>query len=434
MTVDDALAYAVKLQQGGRIEAAAELYARVLEQVPDHADALNFLGVAKFQLGDRQAAADLIGRAVALKPNFAGAHNNLGNVLSRLDRPVEAARAYRRVIELDPNNVDAHNNLGALLRATGNTTEAEPVLRRALELAPENADVLHNLGNVLAEMERLNEAADMFARAMEVRPYDGKSYLKLGTGLYGLRREEEALKVFRRWLEIEPDSEEARHMVAAATRQAVPVRASDVYVRQTFDRAAESFDAQLHKLAYRAPQLLEDRVAEVLGPGKGRLDVLDAGCGTGLCGLWLKAWARNLVGVDLSPKMIDKARLREVYNDLVISELTSYLSTHPAAYDLLIAADTLCYFGDITSIIATAASSLRPDGYFGFTVEKAGDSEAPDGYSIGFHGRYSHSPGYVIDALKRGGLNPLSIEDANLRKERDEPVRGLVVMAVKKVE
>jgi predicted TPR repeat methyltransferase len=431
VSVADALAFAVKLQQEGRIQAAAQLYARILEQLPDHVDALNFLGVAKFQLGDAQAALELIDRAIELKPDFAGAYNNLGNVLARLDRPNEAARAYQRVIELDPYNADAHSNLGALLRATGNAAEAEPLLRRALELAPDNPDVLHNLGNVLAQLERMNEAADIFARAMELRPYDGRSYQRLGSGLYGLGREQEAVKVFQRWLEADPDNDEARHMVAAATGNAVPERASEGFVKSAFDRMAETFDAHLYKLRYRVPQLLADRVAGVVGPGQGKLDVLDAGCGTGLCGLWLKAWAHHLVGVDLSPKMIEKARLRKIYDDLVVSELTCYLSAHPAAHDLVVSADTLCYFGNLKQIIPAAAFSLRRGGCFGFTVESAGESDAPDGYNLGFHGRYSHTRSYVLKTLKLAGLRPTSVDDEALRLEREEPVRGLVVMAVK---
>jgi predicted TPR repeat methyltransferase len=431
VSVDDALAFAVKLQQQGCIEAAAELYTRILEQLPDHADALNFLGVARFQSGDAQAALELIGRAIEIKPDLAGAYNNLGNVLARLDRPAEAARAYQRVIELEPCNADAHNNLGALLRATGNAAEAEPVLRRALELAPDNADALHNLGNVLAQLQRMNEAADMFARAIELRPYDGKSYHRLGSGLYGLRREQEAAKVFQCWLKVDPENEEARHMVAAATGNAVPERASDGCVKAIFDRMAETFDCHLDKLDYRAPQLLAGRVAEVFGPGQGKLDVLDAGCGTGLCGLWLKAWAHHLVGVDLSSQMIEKARLRKIYDDLLVSELTSYLSTHPAAHDLVISADTLCYFGDLKTIIAATACSLRRGGCFGFTVELAGAPDASDGYSLGFHGRYNHRRSYVLESLELAGLRPISIDDEHLRIEREEPVRGLVVMAVK---
>jgi predicted TPR repeat methyltransferase len=434
MSLDEALVYALELQREGRVEAAAQLYTRILEQVPDHADALNFLGVARFQLGDTEAAENLIRRAIELTPDSAGAHNNLGNVLARLHRTAEAAQEYQRVIELEPNNADAHSNLGALLRVSGKVAEAETVLRRALELAPQHAEVLHNLGNVLAQTDRFEEAVDMFSQAAELRPYDGKNYLVLGAALYSLKREQAAVKVYQRWLEMEPDSAEAQHMIAAATRRDVPERASDAYVQSTFDRFSASFDSVLNKLDYRAPQLLIDAVARLAAPPQAELDVLDAGCGTGLSGPLLKPWARRLVGVDLSPKMIEKAKLREVYDDLAVSELTAYLSDRPACYDLVIAADTVCYFGDLTAVVTAAATSLRPSGWFGFTAEKLQERGEPTGYCIQLHGRYTHTEGYIRRVLSDAGFVLVSIEEAVLRMERKEPVEGLVVTAVKPPE
>jgi predicted TPR repeat methyltransferase len=431
MTLADALVYALQLQQEGLVEGAAQLYARILEKAPNNVDALHFLGVAKFQMGDGKAAVDLIGQAIALKPDFAGAHNNLGNVLKRLHRSAEAAQAYRQVIELDPENADAHNNLGALLRSQGNAAEAERILRRALELDPHHADAFHNLGNVLVELKRDNEAADMYTQAVRLRPYHAEYYLQLARALYGLKREPEALEIYEKWLEIEPDSCEAQHMVAAASGRSIPGRASDAYVQHLFDRFAESFDEVLERLEYRAPQLLVDLVSRVVGSGEGKLDVLDAGCGTGLCGPLLKAWARRLGGVDMSTKMVEKARLRQVYDTLVVDEVTAYLSRHPRAYDLVISADTLCYFGDLTAVIAAGAASLRPMGRLAFTLEKAADSNAPEGYRLQFHGRYSHTEPYVRRMLAGAGLESVSIEEAVLRTERQEPVYGLVVMATK---
>jgi predicted TPR repeat methyltransferase len=431
MTLDDVMAYALRLQQEGRVEGAVQLYARILEQAPNHVDALHFLGLAKFQLGDGEAAVDLIRRAIALKPDFAGAHNNLGNILKCLDRLADAAQEYDCAIQLDPKNADAHNNLGALLRAEGKAVEAEMVLRRALALNPQHVDALHNLGNVLVELKRDNEAADVYIQAVRLRPYDAENYLRFAKALYGLKREQEALEVYEKWLEIEPASCEAQHMVAAISGRDIPRRASDAYVQRTFDQFAESFDQVVQRLEYQAPQLLVDLVARLAGPGQGKLDVLDAGCGTGLCGPLLRAWAHHLVGVDLSSKMVERARIREVYDHLVVGELSAYLSQHPAAYDVIVSADTLCYFGDLTAVVAAGAACLRPTGLLGFTVEKGAESDAPDGYRIQVHGRYSHTQAYIRRVLTGAGLEPVAIEAAVLRLERQEPVHGLVIMAAK---
>src|SRR5260370_26931297 len=106
-------------------------------------------------------------------------------------------------------------------------------------------------------------------------------------------------------------------MLAALTGEDVPARASSGYVRTVFDRFAESFDEKLHSLDYRARQLVSAAVAAAFGAGRGDLEVLDAGCGTGLCGPLLRPYARRLVGVDLSSAMLQRAGLRGCYDALV---------------------------------------------------------------------------------------------------------------------
>ena len=196
MTLDNALAYALRLQQEGRIKGAVQLYTRILEQAPNHVDALHFLGLAQFQLGDGEAAVDWIRRAIALKPDFAGAYNNLGNVLKCLHHFADAAQAYHRVIELEPVT-PMPTTTWDLLRAQGKAAEAETMLRRALALQPQHAGALHNLGNVLVELQQDNEAADVYMQAVRLRPYDAENYLRFAKVLYGLRREQERCRCTR---------------------------------------------------------------------------------------------------------------------------------------------------------------------------------------------------------------------------------------------
>jgi SAM-dependent methyltransferase len=151
----------------------------------------------------------------------------------------------------------------------------------------------------------------------------------------------------------------------------VPARASDAYVTSTFDAFAESFDAKLGKLQYRAPQLVADALARCAGEHCGHLVALDAGCGTGLCGPLIAPWVAHLTGVDLSAGMIERARGRGVYDELERAELTAYLERHPASFDLIVSADTLVYFGPLEQVLAAAAGALRPGGLLIFTAEEA---------------------------------------------------------------
>jgi len=162
------------------------------------------------------------------------------------------------------------------------------------------------------------------------------------------------------------------------------------------------------------------------------LDVLDAGCGTGLCGPLVAPYARHLIGVDLSEGMLVHAKEKNVYHALVKAELTDYLRDNSEAFDLIVAADTLVYFGDLEGVLVAAARALRPNGLLVFTLEHAEGGEADVDYRLELHGRYSHAGAYVERVLACAGLQP-EIAHAELRMESGTPVAGLVMRATKSV-
>ena len=123
--------------------------------------------------------------------------------------------------------------------------------------------------------------------------------------------------MFEEWLAEEPDNPIARHMIAACSGRDVPARASDAFIETTFDSFAGSFEAKLAKLSYRAPALVAAMLAGTDAEASKTLDVLDAGCGTGLCGPLIAPYARRLVGVDLSARMLAQAQAKNVYDELV---------------------------------------------------------------------------------------------------------------------
>ena len=78
------------------------------------------------------------------------------------------------------------------------------------------------------------------------------------------------------------------------------------------------------ELSYEGPAHLRDVIDETLGDRKG-LSILDLGCGTGLAGLAVVERASRLVGIDLSPEMIEQARARGIYDELHVAEVASWL-------------------------------------------------------------------------------------------------------------
>ena len=235
--------------------------------------------------------------------------------------------------------------------------------------------------------------------------------------------------VLKEWLRYDPNNPVAHHMVSALSGEDTPVRASDDYVRSVFDKFATTYDDDLRQLGYQGPQLIAEAVLEELGAREHELVVLDAGCGTGLCGPSLRPISRQLVGVDLSTEMIEHARELKLYDEVVASELTDYLIHHTNSFDLIVAADTFNYFGALEPLLTAAASALRPKGLLIFTLEQAGASAPVADYCLHPHGRYSHTEEYVRRCAMGCNLTTHSMESVTLRTERGQPVIGLLVRA-----
>jgi len=318
-----------------------------------------------------------------------------------------------------------------VLRARGLLSEAAAAYQKAIDLNPKFPGPFENMGNLLSQQGKVTEAVAHYSQAIVLNPDHPGCKKMLGIALSCLGRVEEAAGVFREWAEQEPDNPVARHLLAACSGKDVPQRAADAYVRQVFDNFAERFEERLEGLEYQAPALIARAVAEIYPHPAGDLDFLDAGCGTGLCGPLLRPYARRLDGVDLSPGMLARAKSTGCYDTLEEAELTDFIGSRKDAYDVIVSADTLCYFGDLQAVMAASAAAVRPGGFFIFTVELSeqdGDN-LPAGFRINPSGRYSHQESYIRRSLAEAGLKLRSIAKEALRREVGAPVNGLIVTA-----
>jgi predicted TPR repeat methyltransferase len=430
ITIEEALHFATTAHRGGDLDAAEALYRRILEADPRHPETLNFLALLLRQQRQSEEAMELLRRAVAAAPEYASAHTNLGNLLIEALAYDEAEAHFRRVLAISPNDPLALNNLGNIRRRAGHLEAAIELFQKAIEIAPEFALPYENLGLAFMHVGDIARAHDHFCHAVILDPALSFSRMFTGVALTHLGRIAEAREHYRKWCEDEPSNPIPRHLMATVSEpQAVPERASDDYVKLTFDNFAQTFDVHLQRLEYQAPQLVADAAAARF-PARGTLDVLDAGCGTGLCAPLLKPYARRLVGIDLSPGMLAKASANGHYDALVESELTAYMAAHARAFDLVVCVDTLCYFGDLAQVAAGAARALRADGWFVFSLEAAQPGEAADrGYAIRHTGRYCHQADYVFRTLAAAGLAVRAVREEKLRMEAGKPVSGLIVSA-----
>lgn len=430
VTLEEALAMGRFFQKRGQLAEAAEVYHRILAVVPDCAEALHYVGVLAHQQGHSDEALSLIEHSLVLEPGRADWHNNLGLVLKAQGRLEEAAKAYRAAIDLDPTHANAHSNLGVTLRLLGRPGDAEEAYRAAIAANPDLLDAHHNLGLLLQAQGRLKEAVVCWCKVGTLSPRHPSMRRQLAGAFCTLGQREKAIEIYEQWLAEEPDNECARHMLAACSGRDVPPRASDAYLETSYDGFAPTFEERLTHLKYRAPAIIGAALAEAGIQAEKRLDVADVGCGTGFCGSYLAPYASRLIGVDLSGGMLEKAREKGVYDELVKSELTVFLRVRPASFDIIASADTLCYFGRLEDVALAACQALRPGGLFVFTVEELVDAEPGATFTLPFTGRYCHARHYVERVVADAGLQA-AIARVELRMEAGEPVAGLLVRASK---
>jgi predicted TPR repeat methyltransferase len=308
-----------------------------------------------------------------------------------------------------------------------------------VELDPEYLIAWYNLANAYRVAQQFNQAVVCYQHAIDLKPdfplaHDGlcQSTFQLEhRSLQGKRSFSKSLAAYEQWLACEPENALPQFMLQAIRGDEKLTRAPDSVVRNMFDQFAASFEQHLESLEYKLPQQMTGMLQELLGPAQSSLKVLDGGCGTGLCAPALKPWASNLIGVDISSAMLDKAREKQLYDGLIESELTHFLKQHQAAFDLIVFADTLIYFGDLDEVLKASAHALGNGGALLFTLEASPAQNSSRDYSLHPTGRYSHSAVYVEKVLKASGFSQIRIDHDSTRNEVGKAVPGLVVSALK---
>jgi len=390
----ETLQIAMDAHRAGRLDDAEAGYLQCLAAQPTDPDALHFLGLLRLHQNRPDEAIELVTRSVAVLPTNPHAWNNLGNLLLNAGRDDEAIAAYER----------------------------------AANLAPDMVQAIYNLGVILRRRRRVDDAITTFMRVIAANPSYTPAYENLASLLYRMGRTDDVATVYRRWLEVDPDNPIARHMAVATSGGEAPDRADAEYLTSTYDEFADSFDFSLKRLDYAAPQLIASALGEHVDFGRRSLDILDAGCGTGLCGLLLRSTARTLVGVDLSRAMLEKARQREIYDELVQGDLCEFMRSRPLTFNVIVSGDTLIYFGALDEPFTAALDALRPGGVLAFTLEVAPPGSPEDRVLLD-NGRFAHARSYVEERLATAGFDTTQIENAVLRKEVGRNVDGLLVLA-----
>jgi predicted TPR repeat methyltransferase len=441
----------------GELEESEACSRKVIALQPAFSGAHVNLGNALMAQGKNDQAEISYRRALELAPNDAQTHNNLGNLLKAQGKLAEAETCYRKALALAPNYPDALSNLGLVLQDQGRLDEALAHYQRAIQLKADHADALYNLGYGLVAKGQLDAAAACFQQLVQVRPDDAKGWSMLGSTLGQVTKYDQAVASCQRAIALQPDYAEAycnlgniyksmgqaekaesmyrealhhkpdlttaRYFLATLGAESTPDSSPSEYIRELFDGYAEKFDQHLvQELEYKTPELLNQFVRKALADDRTGLDVLDLGCGTGLGGMVFRDIARRLVGVDLSPKMVNKAKKRNIYDELMVGDVLAPVSAPGATFDLIIAVDVFIYIGDLSRVFAAAKTALRPGGLFAFSTEAEDNDNGA--FVLRTSGRYAHTERYIRYLAGEAGLTEISVNRVVLRKEAGKAIEG----------
>jgi predicted TPR repeat methyltransferase len=203
-------------------------------------------------------------------------------------------------------------------------------------------------------------------------------------------------------------------------------------VRALFDQYAPKFETALvDDLGYRGPALLFRAVLSVRAaqrkPAFFRRGI-DLGCGTGLAAAAFANEVDEFIGIDLSPRMIEKAGASGLYAELEVTGMLEGMRARPdASADLVLAADAMVYVAELVPLLREIARVLTAGGVLAFTTE----THDGDGVILGGGLRYAHAAGHVRASIEAAGLVLSRLEHSSARNEDNVPVPGLVAVAAK---
>jgi tetratricopeptide (TPR) repeat protein len=203
-TLEAKFAEATVAHRRGKLMEAEHIYAQILQQRPDHFEALHRLGIIAAQTHQTKRAVELFRRAIALNERIASVHRNLGNALLELGTPNDALLCYERAIALSPGDAGSYHGRGLALQDLKRFEDAVQCFDRAIAINPDSAEAHYHRGLALQNLDRFDEALECYGRAIALNPDFVEAHNNRGGVLRRLERPAEALASYDRVIALRP--------------------------------------------------------------------------------------------------------------------------------------------------------------------------------------------------------------------------------------
>lgn len=402
-------------------DEAVKYFIRALKIKLDYFDAMyNLALVYKAQNKEEDALASLLA-IIETDPKHVRAHLLAGKILLEKKEYGKADYYFQLVIQHNLNEPNLFENIIQLLLSYERYQDAKSYCEKALKFQPKSVEINYLLGVIYNRLSEKTKALNCYHAALQIEP----NYFPALNNLAVIYLEQQNIAAakfyFSQALKQHPDNQSIQHTLNALAGGKNIGGLQKEYIQTLFDSYADHYEQHLTiSLDYVVPETLKKMIQCYLKDEMPHWRILDLGCGTGLCGELFKVWASELIGVDISPKMIEIARKKCCFDELIESENQEYLSHQKNRFDLILAADVFIYQGDLTEIFSACFNALNQGGLLAFTTE----IDTGGAFSLQETSRFSHAHKYISSLAEEIGLHILTAEIHHTRLQREQQLTG----------
>lgn len=396
-------------------------YRLAIEKQPQYTDAYYNLGLTLAKQQNYSEAIDAFRIVIQQAPEHAAARFQLGCLLMQQQKIDEAIQCFQTIEEHHPFHLETQSNLATCYLKKGAFEEAKKSYLQALALAPNDTQILFNLGVICQQQGLIDQAIQYYQRTLQTDATLFDAHNNIGVAFLAKQHVGFALHHFKQALRLQPNNIAIQYTVKMLEQDERLLFSPPDYITNLFDAYADHYEIHLQQaLDYQVPELLLQAMYQCIKPALNTLDILDLGCGTGLCGILFKPLSHQLIGVDLSKKMLAIAQQKNIYDQLIVNNIETFLTENTQKFDLILAGDVLVYIGDLENLYTQIHRTLKPNGLFIFNTEIS----AKEDFTLNQSGRFAHQRSYLENLAKKHGFEIIYCKEAMTRKQNDAPVMG----------
>ena len=414
-------------RHASRWSEAQNAWTKALKIKPENPDVLANLGISCVALGQREQAKVWWEKALDIQAEHLESLVNLGLFYREEEDYKKAHEVWSQALRVSPNHqkvkewlAEVKGTLAIEALVRNNLKEASRLLRRAVDLYTDDARNWAYLAEVYLTQKKYKLAFEACQQAIGITPEKPEYHHTMGNIFRTVGQNDQALQAYQRAKRFGSTHPATYRAIAELSGE--QVAEDPQLVRQLFNQYAEKFDSDLQEnLSYSTPELAYQLLLESTATPSFEA-ILDLGCGTGLSIQPFYQEGMKCVGVDISEMMIEQARKKNLYTELHASEIVQFLQYETRQFSLSLCLDTLVYIQNLEEIFAAVRSCSAPGGLWLCSTEK-GKGTAP---RLQSSGRYAHPESYVKNVAKQQKWNIVAHQEANLRKDGDRWIRGVI--------